>query len=66
MSNPKPRSIIYLCAFHGMRSRDRLGRNPIDTGYTEKCSNSAVRVYEDSIVINGNGQIVKATVVPHE
>lgn len=66
MSDPKPRSIIYLCTYHMTRSRDRLGCNPIDTGYTEDCADRAVKIYEDSVVLNGNGQIIKAAVVPHE
>jgi hypothetical protein len=60
------RPTIWLCVSCGKRSRTRSNKHPIDIGYSEQCEQTSVCVYEDSVVLNGSGKIVKAKVVEHE
>ncbi len=59
MNNVAPTGQVFVCGACGKRSRDRYGDQAISRWWDSSCMLNAILCYEDKLVIDENGFVVK-------
>ena len=59
MTDKQQRLKVWVCLACGKRSKDQYGRQKISAGWDESCMLNSVECYEDLLVLNSAGRVIR-------